>query len=259
VRSCSVAVAGRSCSQSLASAHTAVRLQSDRKTRPFGILESSCGRCGLVESPQPPERNTPQFQTRTLHNPSDGKTDRQWVLHLSSRHISERNGCTQVHQQVSKGSQIRRPLVTVVTVSPRRKALCHLFMSRWFRVRFERRLAAASGLTLTEVGSNADGQVPVESCGLRSAPSLGVPRVSGVAAEVALFGRERAPPEGGGVRHSGVGNARVVSAVRPVRPVGDGEQQPAHAVVVLARRRRRLSTLSVRVMRGRYATSCRRP
>eukprot|EP01046_Picozoa_sp_COSAG06_P053658 COSAG06_NODE_9333_length_1927_cov_2.236324_1_plen_193_part_10 len=36
-------------------------LQSDcshRKTRPFGILESSCGRCGLVESPQPPERNT---------------------------------------------------------------------------------------------------------------------------------------------------------------------------------------------------------
>ena len=129
-------------------------LQSDcshRKTRPFGILESSCGRCGLVESPQPPERNTPQFQTRTLHNPSDGKTDRQWVLHLSSRHISERNGCTQVHQQVSKGSQIRRPLVTVVTVSPRRKALCHLFMSRWFRVRFERRLAAASGLTLTEV------------------------------------------------------------------------------------------------------------
>ena len=96
-------------------------------------------------------------------------------------------------------------------------------------------------------------------CGLRSAPSLGVPRVSGVAAEVALFGRERAPPEGGGVRHSGVGNARVVSAVRPVRPVGDGEQQPAHAVVVLARRRRRLSTLSVRVMRGRYATSCRRP
>jgi hypothetical protein len=122
-------------------------LQSDcshKKTRPFGILESSCGRCGLVESPQPPERNTPQFQTRTLHNPSDGKTDRQWVLHLSSRHISERNGCTQVHQQVSKGSQIRRPLVTVVTVSPRRKALCHLFMSRWFRVRFERRLAAAS-------------------------------------------------------------------------------------------------------------------
>ena len=123
----------------------------------------------------------------------------------------------------------------------------------------ERRHAAASGLTLTEVGSNADGQVPVESCRLRSAPSLGVPRVSGVAAEVALFGRERAPPEGGGVRHSGVGNARVVSAVRPVRPVGDGEQQPAHAVVVLARRRRRLSTLSVRVMRGRYATSCRRP
>ena len=58
VRSCSVAVAGRSCSQSLASAHTAVRLQSDRKTRPFGITESSCGRCGLVESPQPPERNT---------------------------------------------------------------------------------------------------------------------------------------------------------------------------------------------------------
>jgi hypothetical protein len=112
-----------------------------------------------------------------------------------------------------------------------RAALCHLFMSRWFRVRFERRLAAASGLTLTEVGSNADGQVPVESCRLRSAPSLGVPRVSGVAAEVALFGRERAPPEGGGVRHSGVGNARVVSAVRPVRPVGDGEQQPAHAVV----------------------------
>jgi hypothetical protein len=101
-----------------------------------------------------------------------------------------------------------------------RAALCHLFMSRWFRVRFERRLAAASGLTLTEVGSNADGQVPVESCRLRSAPSLGVPRVSGVAAEVALFGRERAPPEGGGVRHSGVGNARVVSAVRPVRPVG---------------------------------------
>jgi hypothetical protein len=140
-----------------------------------------------------------------------------------------------------------------------RAALCHLFMSRWFRVRFERRLAAASGLTLTEVGSNADGQVPVESCRLRSAPSLGVPRVSGVAAEVALFGRERAPPEGGGVRHSGVGNARVVSAVRPVRPVGDGEQQPAHAVVVLARRRRRLSTLSVRVMRGRYATSWRRP
>ena len=140
-----------------------------------------------------------------------------------------------------------------------RAALCHLFMSRWFRVRFERRLAAASGLTLTEVGSNADGQVPVESCRLRSAPSLGVPRVSGVAAEVALFGRERAPPEGGGVRHSGVGNARVVSAVRPVRPVGDGEQQPAHAVVVLAWRRRRLSTLSVRVMRGRYATSCRRP
>ena len=139
-----------------------------------------------------------------------------------------------------------------------RAALCHLFMSRWFRVRFERRLAAASGLTLTEVGSNADGQVPVESCRLRSAPSLGVPRVSGVAAEVALFGRERAPPEGGGVRHSGVGNARVVSAVRPVRPVGDGEQQPVHAVV-LARRRRRLSTLSVRVMRGRYATSCRRP
>ena len=45
-----------------------------------------------------------------------------------------------------------------------RAALCHLFMSRWFRVRFERRLAAASGLTLTEVGSNADGQVPVESC-----------------------------------------------------------------------------------------------
>ena len=129
-------------------------LQSDcshKKTRPFGILESSCGRCGLVESPQPPERNTPQFQTRTPHNPSDGKTDRQWALHLSSRHISERNGCTQVHQQVSKGSQIRRPLVTVVTVSPRRKALCHLFMSRWFRVRFERRLAAASGLTLTEV------------------------------------------------------------------------------------------------------------
>ena len=140
-----------------------------------------------------------------------------------------------------------------------RAALCHLFMSRWFRVRFERRLAAASGLTLTEVGSNADGQVPVESCGLRSAPSLGVPRVSGVAAEVALFGRERAPPEGGGVRRSGVGNARVVSTVRPVWPVGDGEQQPAHAVVVLARRRRRLSTLSVRVMRGRYATSCRRP
>ena len=36
-------------------------LQSDcshKKTRPFGILESSCGRCGLVESPQPPERNT---------------------------------------------------------------------------------------------------------------------------------------------------------------------------------------------------------
>jgi hypothetical protein len=36
-------------------------LQSDcshRKTRPFGIIESSCGRCGLVESPQPPERNT---------------------------------------------------------------------------------------------------------------------------------------------------------------------------------------------------------
>eukprot|EP01046_Picozoa_sp_COSAG06_P032460 COSAG06_NODE_3245_length_5623_cov_14.623823_3_plen_144_part_00 len=27
-------------------------------------------------------------------------------------------------------------------------------------------------------------------------------------------GRERAPPEGGGVRHSGVGNARVVFAVR---------------------------------------------
>ena len=104
-----------------------------------------------------------------------------------------------------------------------RAALCHLFMSRWFRVRFERRLAAASGLTLTEVGSNADGQIPVESCGLRSAPSLGVPRASRLAAEVALFGRERAPPEGGGVRHSGVGNAHVVSAVRPVRPVGDGE------------------------------------
>ena len=36
-------------------------LQSDcshRKTRPFGIPESSCGRYGLVESPQPPERNT---------------------------------------------------------------------------------------------------------------------------------------------------------------------------------------------------------
>ena len=63
VRSCSVAVAGRSCSQSLASAHTAVRLQSDRKTRPFGILESSCGRCGLVESPQPPERNTKTLPT----------------------------------------------------------------------------------------------------------------------------------------------------------------------------------------------------
>ena len=126
-----------------------------------------------------------------------------------------------------------------------RAALCHLFMSRWFRVRFERRLAAASGLTLTEVGSNADGQVSGPRrvmCGLRSAPSLGVPRASRLAAEVALFGRERAPPEGGGVRHSGVGNARVVSAVRPVRPVGDGEQQPVHAVV-LARRRRRLSTV----------------
>jgi hypothetical protein len=45
-----------------------------------------------------------------------------------------------------------------------RAALCHLFMSRWFRVWFERWLAAASGLTLTEVGSNADGQVPVQSC-----------------------------------------------------------------------------------------------
>ena len=41
-------------------------LQSDcshRKTRPFGILESSCGRCGLVESPQPPERNTKTLPT----------------------------------------------------------------------------------------------------------------------------------------------------------------------------------------------------
>ena len=34
-------------------------LQSDcshKKTRPFGQIESSCGWCGLVESPQPPER-----------------------------------------------------------------------------------------------------------------------------------------------------------------------------------------------------------
>ena len=41
-------------------------LQSDcshKKTRPFGILESSCGRCGLVESPQPPERNTKTLPT----------------------------------------------------------------------------------------------------------------------------------------------------------------------------------------------------
>ena len=61
---------GRSCPQSLVQR----TLQSDcshRKTRPFGIIESSCGRCGLVESPQPPERNTKHSLCDTLSSHYD--------------------------------------------------------------------------------------------------------------------------------------------------------------------------------------------